>query len=209
MFMQCSCTSRRCATCLNGVRTGGRTTRHSGRCAWRTTGLGTKFVGHYGWTHRKVIVWLPTMRRLFKARASSVQVCQSSSAIPSTGGKNAMKLHVATATAAKCLVDPMQQCGVTRHHTPSRVRVPCQVVHRPPVHDFHGSKSNMPTPVSHIALSQILSGYDKNVVQFIINGFSRALTKHISATSRYRQGRVRNYRHIVKQSTDHETIDIS
>ena len=98
---------------VHGVRTGGRTTRHSGRCAWRTTGLGTKFVGHYGWMHRKVIVWLPTMRLLFKARASSVQVCQNSSAIPSTGGKNAMKLPVATATAANCVVDPMQQCGVT------------------------------------------------------------------------------------------------
>ena len=29
----------------------------------------------------------------------------------------------------------------------------------------------MPTPVSHIALSQILCGYDENLVQFIINGF--------------------------------------
>ena len=162
--MQCSCKSRRCAICLNGVRTGGRTTRHSGRCAWRTTGLGTKFVGHYGWTQRKVVVWLPTMRRLFKAKASSVQVCQNSSAIPSTGGRNAMKLPVAIATAAKCVVDPSQQCGVTRHHTPNRVRVPCQVVQRPPVRDFHGSKGNMPTPVSHIVLSQILCGYDEDLV---------------------------------------------
>ena len=29
----------------------------------------------------------------------------------------------------------------------------------------------MPTPVSHIALSQILCGYDEHLVQFIINGF--------------------------------------
>ena len=115
---QCLCTSRRCGTCLNGIRPGDRTTRRSGRCAWRTTGLGTRFVGHYGWTHRKVVVWLPTMRLLFKAKATSFQVCQNASAIPSIGGKNAMILPVVTATAAKCVVVPMQQCGVTRQHTP-------------------------------------------------------------------------------------------
>ena len=117
-------------------------------------------------------MWLPTMRLLFKAKATSFQVCQNASAIPSIRGKNAMILPVVTATAAKCVVVPMQQCGVTRHHTPGRVRLPCQVIQRPPVRDLHGSKSNMPTPLlSHIALSRIMCGYDENVVQFIINGF--------------------------------------
>ena len=49
--------------------------------------------------------------------------------------------------------------------------MPCQVVQRPPVRDLHGSKGNMPTPVSHIALSRILCGYDEDLMQFIINGF--------------------------------------
>ena len=136
-----------------------------------------RMANNWAWDEVCWSLWMDASegRRVASNNASpfqgSVQVCQNSSAIPSTGGKNAMKLPVATATAAKCVVEPMQQYGVTRHHTPSSVRVPCQFVQRPPVRDLLGSKNNMPTPVSHIALSRILCGYDENLVQFIINGF--------------------------------------
>ena len=59
----------------------------------------------------------PTMRLLFKANATSLQVCQNASAIPSIRGKNAMILPVVTATAAKMCGGPhaAMRCNKAPH----------------------------------------------------------------------------------------------